>query len=145
MRRVLAGPPAGAEIARGREGALSCGASRHGTAHRNELPRPGVLSTPIVPPINAANRAEIVNPRPVPPYWRVVELSACRKGSKITPWCPCSLVLLDAQMPHIDGFTLASRIKQDPKFSKIPMIMLISAGLILPLNLETAVVKRSRG
>jgi CheY-like chemotaxis protein len=41
---------------------------------------------------------------------------------------PCSLVLIDAQMPHIDGFALASRIKQDPKFSNIPMIMLISSG-----------------
>ncbi len=39
------------------------------------------------------------------------------------------LVLLDAQMPEMDGFTIAHEIKQDPKLAKTVMIMLTSAGL----------------
>ena len=48
------------------------------------LPLPGSLSTQIRPCIMATRRDEIVNPRPVPPNRRVVELSACVKASKIT-------------------------------------------------------------
>ena len=44
------------------------------------LPWPGWLSTQISPPIISASRLLIVNPRPVPPYLRVVEESACAKG-----------------------------------------------------------------
>ena len=47
--------------------------------NQNVLPAPGVLSTPIVPPIISTSRLEIASPRPVPPYLRVVELSACEK------------------------------------------------------------------
>ena len=49
----------------------------------NLLPRPGSLSTQIFPPIMATNRAEIVSPRPVPPYFLVVEESAWENESKI--------------------------------------------------------------
>ena len=40
-------------------------------------------STPIRPPISATSCAEIARPRPVPPYLRVVEPSACANASKI--------------------------------------------------------------
>ena len=46
------------------------------------LPRPGSLSTVIAPPIRATSRAAIVSPRPVPPYFRVVEVSSCSKARK---------------------------------------------------------------
>ena len=41
---------------------------------------------------------------------------------------PFRLVLLDAMMPDMDGFTLAGRIRQDPRLSECAMIMLSSAG-----------------
>ncbi len=41
---------------------------------------------------------------------------------------PFSLILLDAQMPGEDGFTLAERIKEQPEHARTPMIMLTSAG-----------------
>jgi signal transduction histidine kinase/CheY-like chemotaxis protein len=39
------------------------------------------------------------------------------------------LVLLDAQMPEMDGFALAARIKEDPALADATILMLSSAGL----------------
>ena len=47
------------------------------------LPCPGWLSTVISPPISATKRAAIVKPSPVPPYFRVVDVSSCSKARKI--------------------------------------------------------------
>ena len=41
---------------------------------------------------------------------------------------PFPLVLLDAQMPEMDGFTLAERIKQNSKLTGATIMMLTSAG-----------------
>jgi two-component system, sensor histidine kinase and response regulator len=38
------------------------------------------------------------------------------------------LVLIDAQMPEMDGFALAEKIKQHPKFAGATIMMLTSAG-----------------
>jgi hypothetical protein len=46
----------------------------------NMLPRPCSLSTQISPPIISASRLLMVSPNPVPPYFRVVEESACANG-----------------------------------------------------------------
>ncbi|MBK7049479.1 MAG: response regulator [Rhodoferax sp.] len=45
------------------------------------------------------------------------------------PRAPCDLVLMDAQMPGIDGFTAAQRIITMPNVANIPRVMLSSAGL----------------
>ena len=42
---------------------------------------------------------------------------------------PFPLVLLDAHMPEMDGFTLAARIKQEPDLAGATILMLSSAGL----------------
>ena len=42
---------------------------------------------------------------------------------------PFALVLLDAQMPGMDGFTVAERIRQDARLARSVVIMLTSAGL----------------
>jgi len=44
--------------------------------NQNRLPLPGSLSTPILPPIISTSCFEMDNPRPVPPYFRVVDPSA---------------------------------------------------------------------
>jgi two-component system, sensor histidine kinase and response regulator len=41
---------------------------------------------------------------------------------------PFPLVLLDAQMPNMDGFSLAERIKQNPRLAGATIMMLTSAG-----------------
>ena len=56
--------------------ARGTGASGSRSSNQNVDPAPGVLSTPIRPPINSTRRLEIARPRPVPPYFRVVEASA---------------------------------------------------------------------
>src|SRR3984893_9401935 len=45
-----------------------------------------------------------------------------------TEGTPFSLILLDAQMPEMDGFSVVERIKQDVRLSKSVVIMLTSAG-----------------
>jgi two-component system sensor histidine kinase/response regulator len=42
---------------------------------------------------------------------------------------PCDLILLDAQMPEMDGFSVAEQIGRMPQCSKIPVVMLSSAGM----------------
>ncbi len=43
---------------------------------------------------------------------------------------PFDLVLLDAQMPEIDGFQVSRMIKDNPEFKNIKIIMLTSMGLL---------------
>ena len=57
--------------------------SSNGAARKNVLPFPNSLVQPIRPPINSTKPLLMANPRPVPPYLRVVEESACVKRSKI--------------------------------------------------------------
>src|SRR5262249_3162043 len=42
---------------------------------------------------------------------------------------PFAMVLLDGMMPDMDGFTVASHIKQCPELAKVTLIMLSSAAL----------------
>ena len=42
---------------------------------------------------------------------------------------PCDLVLLDAQMPEMDGFATAQNIIAMPHCAQLPLVMLSSAGL----------------
>ena len=42
---------------------------------------------------------------------------------------PCDLLLLDMQMPDMDGLDLARQVRADPKISGVQMVMLTSLGL----------------
>jgi CheY-like chemotaxis protein len=41
---------------------------------------------------------------------------------------PFALVLIDAQMPGMDGFALAERIGQDEALAATPLVLMTSAG-----------------
>src|SRR5581483_9546779 len=64
---------------------------RTGSVKRNVLPTPTVLSTQMRPPCSPTRRFEMARPRPVPPYLRVVELSACRNSSKMYASASCGM------------------------------------------------------
>src|ERR671932_633118 len=51
--------------------------------NQNVAPWPGMLSTPISPCMSSTSRLEMLSPRPVPPYLRVVARPACENGWKI--------------------------------------------------------------
>lgn len=40
------------------------------------------------------------------------------------------LIILDVMMPEVDGFTLAQRIRNNPKFENIPILMLTALGML---------------
>jgi two-component system sensor histidine kinase/response regulator len=51
---------------------------------------------------------------------------------------PFSLVLLDANMPGMDGFSLAQRIQNDSSLASCPILMLSSMDLINAVHQQTA-------
>ena len=53
-------------------------------------------------------------------------LASLKKGARSRK--PFALVLLDGQMPEMDGFEVARRIHVEPAFSDVKVIMLTSAG-----------------
>ena len=62
-----------------RRGARDLGSLR---LTKNREPCPGALSIRMLPPINVRRRRQMARPRPLPPYRRVVEPSACENDSK---------------------------------------------------------------
>ncbi len=63
-------------------GAVAPGAATAKRAVKwNVLPWPGVLSTHTRPPIFSTRCRVMVRPRPVPPWRRVVDMSACSNGA----------------------------------------------------------------
>ena len=55
----------------------TCCSTRTGTVKENVEPFPTAESTQIRPPCISMMRLEIASPKPVPPFLRVIELSAC--------------------------------------------------------------------
>ena len=57
--------------------AATCCSTLTGILRKNVEPCPTVDSTQILPPCISIMRFEIASPNPVPPFVRVMELSAC--------------------------------------------------------------------
>jgi len=53
----------------------------------------------------------------------LAELKRAKEAGQVPP-----LVLIDAQMPHLDGFSTATKIKQDEDLSALTIVMLTSGG-----------------
>ncbi|MNV47180.1 hypothetical protein D3C71_1390390 [compost metagenome] len=68
------------------------GCSSTGTVGRvsstsTQVPSPGTLCSVSVPCIIATSRWQMLRPRPVPPYWRLVAASACANGANSRSRC----------------------------------------------------------
>src|SRR5438034_2335983 len=65
----------------------SAGASAtcNGISNQKVLPVPGVLMTPIAPPIASISRLEIASPKPVPPKRRLMLASPCENSLNSRP------------------------------------------------------------
>ena len=77
--------PEVAQVVRGRGDRLDSVATIPNRATKwNWLPLPGSLSSHMRPSIISTSCVEMVRPRPVPPYRRVVDASACTNAPKIS-------------------------------------------------------------
>ena len=63
-----------------------CASIANRAVKMNVVPAPGTLSKVRSPAMSRASRRLIASPRPVPPYRRDVELSACMNASNSLPW-----------------------------------------------------------
>ena len=83
------------------------------TLNENVLPSPSTLLTLTLPPINSHSCFTIVSPRPVPPNWRVVEVSACvNELNNDVCWfllipIPVSITEHSKKDPSVESSTLA--------------------------------------
>lgn len=68
-------------------------------------------------PINLAKLREILEPQ-----YRLMFALSGDEALEIVARCPPSLILLDIQMPNINGFKVCQALKANPKFESIPVI-----------------------
>src|SRR5215475_12277331 len=64
----------------------TCRSTMTGSVKANVEPWPGWDSTQILPPCISMMRFDIARPRPVPPFLRVIALSACWNSWKSLAW-----------------------------------------------------------
>jgi CheY-like chemotaxis protein/HPt (histidine-containing phosphotransfer) domain-containing protein len=67
---------------------------------------------------------------------RVIETALSRDGCRVlrvrdgsqaldlARQTPCDLILLDVQMPEVDGFTVCRQLRDDPRLAQVPILML---------------------
>lgn len=54
--------------------------------------------------------------------YTVLEAASARETLAIVQSSHPDLILVDINMPEVDGYTLASRLKGDPRLAKIPVV-----------------------
>ncbi len=52
----------------------------------------------------------------------VVEAGTARETLDLIQGCQPDLILVDINMPEMDGYTLATRLKGDPRLARVPIV-----------------------
>ena len=92
----------------GRFGGVACFWKR--AVNQKFDPVPTALLTPIWPSIRSTNPREMASPKPVPPYLRVVEPSACENGWKMRDCAPGSKPMPESMISKSSRTELASAL-----------------------------------
>ena len=61
--------------------------------------------------------------------YQVVQARNGREGIEKAGEIACDLILLDIQLPEMDGYEVARRLKNDPKTSNIPIVAVTSYAM----------------
>ena len=111
-----------------------------GSVNWKTLPAPTVLSTQIRPPIMPTSCREMARPRPVPPYFLAVEVSACEKAWKSLPICSCVNPMPVSATEKCSVALVAVCSPQTQLTSTPPLLVNLTA---LPIRLVSICVSRS--
>ena len=76
-----------------------------------------------------AINVKLLEARLMAEYFQVLTASNGRDALDICEKGLCDLVLLDVMMPEIDGFEVCQRLKDNPKTSFIPVVMVTALDL----------------
>ena len=77
-------------------------ATTNGSVNPKVAPRPGSLSTASVPPMRWTSSRAMASPRPVPPWTRVVDVSACVNAVKS---CACASGVMPIPVSRTSNLT----------------------------------------
>ncbi len=56
--------------------------------------------------------------------YKVLEAESAQRALELIGSQPIDLVLMDINMPDVDGYTLTARLKSQPSFHKVPIVAL---------------------
>jgi two-component system cell cycle response regulator len=76
-----------------------------------------------------AINVKLLEARLMAEYFQVLTASNGRDALDICEKGLCDLVLLDVMMPEMDGFEVCQRLKDNPKTSFIPVVMVTALDL----------------
>lgn len=62
--------------------------------------------------------------------YKITTVSDPNKAFALAKQEPPDLIILDIMMPEVDGFTLCSRLRQNPQTQNIPILMLTALGML---------------
>lgn len=62
--------------------------------------------------------------------WEVVHASDGRSGIALAGQCSPALILLDIQLPQMDGYEVARALKADPAVAPIPIVAVTSYAMV---------------
>jgi CheY-like chemotaxis protein len=62
--------------------------------------------------------------------WEVVHASDGPSGIALASQCPPTLILLDIQLPQMDGYEVARALKADPAIAPIPIVAVTSYAMV---------------